>query len=340
MSSVRIGWIDIAKGIAIILVIFGHTFIPGSLWRDVIFSFHMPLFFILAGYTFKLRPLGELAQRSFPQLIIPFLLTFLVCQIILGFSYQSQISADYFLKTIGSFVWSSGYLYEPLGIPAVGMIWFLVCLFFSRLGFAFFMQTFESYKTPEWIRGLCFVLLAGLGVSIGSLLNIYLPFSLDLALVAQLFLYVGWVFKKYQLSERFGKFYLVLPCLLIWVLAILFGKLEMATRAYWQDGLAFLMPLSFAGAVTGTMLCCWVAQLIEKYLPALRSGLLFVGKATLLILCLHAIEGSIITWTQLALFQSIPMTYFAAGLVRTLFLLTIVVLIDKVAPKNTSPMRA
>ena len=40
----RIRWIDIAKGLTIILVIWGHTSV-NQFWRGVIFSWHMPLFF-------------------------------------------------------------------------------------------------------------------------------------------------------------------------------------------------------------------------------------------------------------------------------------------------------
>src|SRR5437879_3196965 len=57
----RIAWIDAAKGLAIILVVFGHV-LGGVLARgwishvavatavyDFIYSFHMPLFFLIAG---------------------------------------------------------------------------------------------------------------------------------------------------------------------------------------------------------------------------------------------------------------------------------------------------
>lgn len=54
----RVEWIDCAKGIAMILVIFGHTVLNwGSpleqVLRGIIFSFHMPLFFILSCVTFQ-----------------------------------------------------------------------------------------------------------------------------------------------------------------------------------------------------------------------------------------------------------------------------------------------
>lgn len=41
--------IDLAKGIGIMLVLLGHGMFP---WHFLIASFHMPLFFILAGITF------------------------------------------------------------------------------------------------------------------------------------------------------------------------------------------------------------------------------------------------------------------------------------------------
>lgn len=64
MGSKRLDWIDIAKGIAIILVIVGHTVPNPSPLRHAIFSFHMPVFFILAGYTFRPKPWRELLSGS------------------------------------------------------------------------------------------------------------------------------------------------------------------------------------------------------------------------------------------------------------------------------------
>lgn len=52
----RIEYVDVAKGIAILCVVAGHTFAaydPGSLQNKFIYSFHMPLFFILSGFFYK-----------------------------------------------------------------------------------------------------------------------------------------------------------------------------------------------------------------------------------------------------------------------------------------------
>ena len=51
MKDNRIEWVDEAKGIGIILVMLGHCYLNWNFcfW---FYSFHMPLFFILSGYTF------------------------------------------------------------------------------------------------------------------------------------------------------------------------------------------------------------------------------------------------------------------------------------------------
>lgn len=48
--SKRIEWIDIAKGILRVLVVLGHSEISGVA-ASVINSFHMAVFFFLAGLT-------------------------------------------------------------------------------------------------------------------------------------------------------------------------------------------------------------------------------------------------------------------------------------------------
>ena len=50
--------ISIAKGIAIILMVIAHAEAPGWLCR-FIFEFHMPLFFITAGYFFSLKYIND-----------------------------------------------------------------------------------------------------------------------------------------------------------------------------------------------------------------------------------------------------------------------------------------
>lgn len=81
-KCVRVKWIDYAKGITMLLVIIGHT-ISDDLIRGMIFSFHMPLFFMLSCVTYRFSlDKGELkakTRKSFMHLIIPVISIFLIC---------------------------------------------------------------------------------------------------------------------------------------------------------------------------------------------------------------------------------------------------------------------
>ena len=50
----RIGYIDMAKGLAIILVIIGHISFTPSMGKTILYLFHIPLFFFLSGFTFSI----------------------------------------------------------------------------------------------------------------------------------------------------------------------------------------------------------------------------------------------------------------------------------------------
>ena len=80
-KSKRIEVIDIAKAITIFLVVFGHTvgIYDTVFYRLVVYAFHMPLFFFLAGMSIKLQPFTSLKEwKSFIRknilaLVVPYL---------------------------------------------------------------------------------------------------------------------------------------------------------------------------------------------------------------------------------------------------------------------------
>ena len=75
--------VDILRGIAIILVLLGHSIIvfPVNLndipWcgtlHDLASSVHLPLFFLSSGFCFSYRGYPDLLRRKTPRLLIPYL---------------------------------------------------------------------------------------------------------------------------------------------------------------------------------------------------------------------------------------------------------------------------
>ena len=52
-----------ARGIAILLVLLGHT-CPPPYTTAFIYAFHMPLFFVLSGLFFRVEPFGHLLRKE------------------------------------------------------------------------------------------------------------------------------------------------------------------------------------------------------------------------------------------------------------------------------------
>lgn len=68
----RINWIDVAKAIGILLIVLSHT-LENGLFRQAIFSFHVPLFFFLSGLTFHAVKKGVWKKRFF-RLYLPYII--------------------------------------------------------------------------------------------------------------------------------------------------------------------------------------------------------------------------------------------------------------------------
>ena len=51
-KQARLEWLDFCRGIAIILVVAGHTGSLGPLTK-IIYSFHMPLFAMITGFLYN-----------------------------------------------------------------------------------------------------------------------------------------------------------------------------------------------------------------------------------------------------------------------------------------------
>lgn len=306
----RLAWLDIAKGIAIILVVTGHTISPLSPLITPIFMFHMPLFFILAGYTFKQKPFKTTVVESAKRLLIPYVLLFLVWQGVSFLKEPDPLAAETLLKYLSIFLFASGSPNDDMGLTAVGMSWFLVCLFMGRVLLSALLALFEKKAVPLPAQALVLAALCAVGIGIGNLQHLFLPLDLDIALVIVGFMWVGHLARKFDFMERWGnRWYVLAIALALFVAASSLSYLEFAMRQY---GLA---PLSILGAFSGTLLACWISTLIDRWGRLLKRFLVFMGRNSLMIYCFHAIDW-LIPWSSLPGLQGVPLKGIVTSAVR------------------------
>ena len=79
----RLDFLDVCKGIGIVLVILGHIYGLSSKVGIWIYSFHMPLFFILSGLVYNEKkntelPFFEFLKKKAKSYLVPYYLYALI----------------------------------------------------------------------------------------------------------------------------------------------------------------------------------------------------------------------------------------------------------------------
>lgn len=198
----RLIWIDNAKGIGILLVVLGHTYgIPVQL-HHIIYSFHMPLFFILSGYTFHPGRAAEQIHAEGPgndlrRLAHGYLVPYLIlaalnfCGNAVYELYCGKFSFAQQLRYLGGTL----YCYANMSwMPMCSPIWFLVSIFLVKAAYtALFLRLGPGKR--HIAAAFCGLLAYG-----SSLLEMpRLPWNLFPSLFGIFFFHIGTVLgeKKY-----------------------------------------------------------------------------------------------------------------------------------------------
>ena len=289
----RIAWIDIAKGIAILLVILGHTVdnatFGNAVIRGVIFSFHMPLFFILSCTTFKLstdsNQFVNKAEKAFCHLIIPAIVLYGLRSILkLIQNFDSIEWKSYLTEQINIFVFGSGVKVNVMGVyvPAIGMPWFLMALFLGR---SLFDYLHLKLKNKQFDMAIIICTLAG--VAIGKLQ--WLPFSFDIALAIMPFFYFGNYLKTVNMKNRslqYGSISLgIWVCTLILCYFVKQSYMELACRRY------TLFPICYATAITATMSIGYFSTIVERL--KFMKLFMYLGKNSMYMLWVHIMDYTV-----------------------------------------------
>ncbi len=307
-------WIDVAKVIAILIVLLNHSgiVIPGvNFWGGMFF---VSAFFLLAGYTYssKDETYGSFVKRKAKRLLVPYfianflLMVFFVMKDLLTGSFamgktllsllgifygRNQLFVNgYFavfdfdaslLEMITSME-KNVYLMTNLNSPT----WFLPALFLTLIcGEAIYRKSKGKYKTIAIILAVLFAL----AVLYHWIVPVLLPWSLDALPCFLIFFFVGYALKdthwfEMQAEKPLGKRLCMIFLLVfaLFVSGMLNGSFNLSIRAYGRN-----IILCMIAAITSSMLIMYVSRFMEHKLPRVADAVGKVGKYTLTILCYH-----------------------------------------------------
>ncbi|WP_338473035.1 acyltransferase family protein [Niallia sp. XMNu-256] len=189
----RLGWLDVGKGIGMVLVIFAHDHIPQML-KTFIYTFHMPLFFFLSGFLFsptKYHRFSKLFTSKCKSLIIPYFSFSIIVYFWFLFRYKIgdiEYSSSLFKPLIGTFIGNRNTDWTV----HIGALWFLTCLFITELLF-YFLRT--KLKT-NLLVAIALMIISLIGYMYSMLLGKPLPWNIDAAFMAVLFFGAGYFYKE------------------------------------------------------------------------------------------------------------------------------------------------
>lgn len=272
----RIDFIDLVKGICIILVVMSH--VGGPFERmdryHMIAAFRMPLYFFISGFFFKsYEGFGGFCIRKINKLVIPF-----------TFFYVGAFLAKYVLWKLAPGMFQLPVNWSDLLvvfrkhdlIEFNPPIWFLLALFNCNVIF----YLVHSLRKKVILMFLAVAIIGTLGFALGKL-RIELPFYIDVAMTALPFYLGGFWVRRYTVflyPHRFDKY---IPALVVFALVVLFlfaSKPGMRTNSYEGNIFQFYVA-GFAGIFT--------IMLIGKFFR--RAPIVsYLGRYSVITLCVHA----------------------------------------------------
>lgn len=273
--------VDCLKGLLIICVVLAHY--SREFPHDIIFMFHMPLFFAISGFLMNREKLLESGYitKKVKSLMLPYVV-YLVLDMLL---VRRTISAHDWMYA----VWG--------GRVATGVYWYITCFLFTLLLLSALIR-----NLPDKMSKLLILAGGGIAVIESHLIDkVHLlqtpgiPWNLDVALMALVYIGIGFFYKdkikellesksrKYDLAAGIVVVALALFCWLIYKDGNRLYYFDMKPVYYKELVLAILIPCAFG--IVLTRLVHWMEKM--KWLNHLSCFLSLCGRATIPIMFMH-----------------------------------------------------
>lgn len=313
---------DVLKGFGIIAVIVDHCNLS-PYFDAFIDSFHMPLFFFVAGYFFKERTLKAELSLSFKRLIVPYIfVAFCVCLIAIctDLFHYAWADGSYSQGKIVSYLMGYNGQVNPNWLSGDnGMLWFILAMFWARFLMCFFVRKIKS----AFLLGFLLFLLGIIGIILNKFFTV--PFCIPQGMCATGFVFTGYLLKKNNVLETSLSSKLIPFLGVLWLCSIGFRGVAMFKCSF-PTGYIF----GLCGALGGWISLHVIAKNYFNVESVLWRFFHFCGKYSLVVYCVHAVEYASCNWKFFSLLLHIPLDNFElfqlAGRLIVIFFFTMVLL--------------
>ncbi len=279
MERKRIAYLDIARALLIFMVVFAHsdlfvvqnTGVYPFYWISrLIYTFHMPAFFLISGILLEMK--GD-TEISFGKFVLHKLRTLLIPYLffeVIGAVFHLLVLGDSFLVVLKNIVT------VQCNVPAN---WFLIALFLGEVCyFLLWKANYKKYKFLQIIPIGCLVLVYAFAPKLG-----HYGIVVARGLVAFFFIWLGAVLcKTFTQDKSREAIYVILFSAITVILSVINGMVDLYAC---QMGNLLCYVL---GAVCGTFSILGISRWLENYM--IVKPLTYIGMNSLTIMGVHQLS--------------------------------------------------
>lgn len=311
-----IRWVNILKGLGILFIVFGHSYVPDFMYQSF-YYFHIPLFYFISGFLFN---------KSQPKLI-PFLKSKTKTYMGNYYIYSSISTILIFLlyikNDINHYQYLQSLLFGQIEYMANSNLWFLPSLYLTVIfGYLLFKIILNNIITLEKIILILLFLIILIYYSIGLKNSV---FSITTVPVGLFFFVLGYCYKKFDYIDLSISriFFLLLITIFIFYLSYHNGQaIDIGHNSI--NGSVVLMIIN---ALLGIFILVFISKKIEK-----NKLLEYLGNISLYIFVLHQIFVPVIN--KIYLIMYLPNNWIITGVLKIIFSILVYELIIKSTRKR------
>lgn len=264
----RLEFLDVAKGLGIILVVIGHVSI-NNIINTWIYSFHMPLFFVISGYLNscskkKISNKKYIIKKS-KRLLVPYFIFSIISYIywvVIERSIRGIDDVSIIKEFVNIFIAKGGS--ENYVFNAV--MWFLPCLFITEIIFYFINKKDNSKRIA-----MILILSSVIGYLLSCYSHIRLPWCIDIMFTSVVFYGIGYYMSNNKSlfnnsdSNRFKYSLAIMGSFLLVVFISYFnGRVDMNNNVfnnYFMFYIGALMGINFILLLSNKVKYNWITYL-------------------------------------------------------------------------------
>lgn len=241
IKSTRYNWIDWSKSIAIFLVIWGHMPMQPETYT-FIYSFHMPLFFLISGYLYNSKEtIKQELYKNFKTLMLPYLIYQLIFY---PYWFVRELLVPHQAINIHNSVIQP--IIQSLSSDAInGPTWFIYCLFLMKM----YSYIIQRKRSLYWLKASLSCLISILICYWLNKQSIYGTHATHNFFALQIFFFTGQALKQTKIKNISNSLYQSIIWLLLSIVsfAAFISMKHTSTYTTWSE-MIFFYILGFTGS--------------------------------------------------------------------------------------------